>query len=90
MQTSIEIQNTSIQKTFIQAAVAGIQGYTAAVHEPTEFFPELDAWQCKRRDLGVFPTQSAAVQACKSFIDTLSGDFKAWASYSVTPAQSAR
>lgn len=62
------------------------QGFCAVVHEPTAYLADIDVHSCTARLLGVYPSQGAAVLACKSFINSLSDDLKEWAAYSVTHA----
>ena len=79
MQSSNSIQIQDIQ-------FPSEQGFCAIVHEPTAYLADIDVHSCTARRLGIYPSQGAAILACKSFINSLSDDLKEWAAFSVTHA----
>ena len=66
------------------------QGFCAVVHEPTAYLADIDVHSCTARRLGIYPSHTVAVAACRSFIASLSDDLKAWAAFSVTTAEQIR
>ena len=87
MQTSISTQIQTIQtQAAVMASSCHASGFCAVVYEPIAYFDDLEACSSITRPLGVYPSQGAAILACKSFINSLSDDLKAWAAYSVTHA----
>ena len=86
MQSNFSQAAPSNQTQNIQAIHTQAQSYCAVVHEPTAYLADIDVHSCTARLLGVYPSQGAAVLACKSFINSLSDDLKEWAAFSVTHA----
>lgn len=83
--TSTQIQNIQ-NPAVVMASSCHASGFAAIVYEPIAYFDDLEACSSITRPLGVYPSQGAAILACKSFINSLSDDLKEWAAYSVTKA----
>ena len=87
MQSCISTQIQTIQnQAAAMASSCHASGFTAIVYEPIAYFDELEACSSITRPLGVYPSQGAAILACKSLINSLSDGLKEWAAYSVTKA----
>lgn len=87
MKSSNSTQIQTIQnQAVVMASSCHASGFAAIVYEPIAYYDDLEACSSITRPLGVYPSQGAAILACKSFINSLSDNLKEWASYSVTKA----
>lgn len=87
MKSSISTQIQTIQNpAVVMASTCHASGFAAVVYEPIAYFDDLKACSSIARPLGVYPSQGAAILACKSFINSISDGLKEWAVYSVTHA----
>lgn len=80
-----QIQTTQNQAAAM-ASTCHASGFAAIVYEPIAYFDDLKACSSIARPLGIYPSQGAAILACKSFINSISDGLKEWAAYSVTHA----
>ncbi|PLA50351.1 hypothetical protein CYJ99_04500 [Neisseria perflava] len=83
--TSTQIQTIQNQAAAM-ASTCHASGFAAIVYEPIAYFDDLKACSSIARPLGIYPSQGAAILACKSFINSISDGLKEWAAYSVTHA----
>ena len=87
MQSCTFPQTQTIQnQAVVMASSCHASGFAAIVYEPIAYYDDLEACSSITRPLGVYPSQGAAILACKSFINSLSDGLKEWAVYSVTHA----
>ena len=87
MQSSNSTQIQNIQnQAVVMASTCHASGFAAIVYEPIAYYDDLKACSSIARPLGIYPSQGAAILACKSFINSISDDLKEWATYSVTKA----
>lgn len=87
MKSSNSTQIQTIQnQAAVMASTCHASGFAAIVYEPIAYFDDLEACSSITRPIGIYPSQGAAILACKSFINSLSDNLKEWAAYSVTKA----